>query len=110
MQRHARNLCLERDGLEQLARDGAGEEVCVFAGGDGQGWGAAEGVELAAAYGGGEGVCLGRSAGAQIPPADSTVFGGGDEDVEVRAPDDGFNGTLVDTRADFVAWWGRRGS
>ena len=110
MQRHARNFGVEFDGLEKLAWGGAGEEIGVFARGDGERGRAAEGVELTAADGGGEGVSLGRGTGAEVPPADSAVVGGGDQDVEVRAPDDGFDRALVDAWADFVGWgWWRRG-
>ena len=106
MQRHARNLRLEFDRLEQLAGGSTGKEVGVFAGGDGEGGGAAERVELTAADGGGEGVRMDGGAGAEVPPADGAIVAGGDEDVEVRAPHDGFDGALVDAGADFVALWG----
>lgn len=45
----------------------------------------------------------GNRAGADVPPADLFVIGCGDEDVGVRAPDDGFDDIVVNARADFVA-------
>ena len=56
VQRDTGDLGFEPHGFEELAGGGAGEEVGGFAGGDGEGGRAAEGVELAAADGGGEGV------------------------------------------------------
>lgn len=41
--------------------------------------------------------------GAEVPPADFAIFGGGGEDVVVSVPDDGFDSAAVDARADFVA-------
>lgn len=55
--------------------------------------------------------------GAEVPPADFAVFGGGGEDIVISVPNDGFDGATVYAWADFVACWvgvglgscGRRG-
>lgn len=44
-----------------------------------------------------------RVAGAEVPPADFAVFGGGREDVIILVPDDGLDGAAVDAGADLVA-------
>lgn len=113
VQRNAGDLVGCFDAFDEAAGVEAVEEVGAVAGRDAEDAAAAaavafrgEGVELAAADDAFEVVFVDGRARAQVPPADLLVVGGGDEDVEVGAPDDGLDGAAVDARADFVA--GRR--
>lgn len=108
VQRNAGDFVGGLDAFDEAARVEAVEEVGAVAGRDAEdaAAGAAfgrEGVELAAADAAFEVVVADGRARAQVPPADLLVVGGGDEDVQVGAPDDGFDGAAVDARADFVA-------
>ena len=128
VQRDAGDLVGGLDAFDEAARVEAVEEVGAVAGGDAEDAACAtasavaaatatvaaaaverEGVELAAADGAVEVVLGDGRARAQVPPADHLVVGGGDEDVEVGAPDDGLDGAAVDARADFVAGGRGRG-
>jgi hypothetical protein len=128
VQRDAGDLVGGLDAFDEAARVEAVEEVGAVAGGDAEdaacatasttatatvvaaAVGGREGVELAAADGAVEVVLGDGRARAQVPPADHPVVGGGDEDVEVGAPDDGLDGAAVDARADFVAGGRGRGT
>lgn len=92
-----------------MARAHAVEQVYGFAGGHGENTrvvGAkGETVELTATDWSVDGVFEDRMSGAEVPPADFAVFGGGGEDIVVFVPDNGFDGATVDARADFVACW-----
>ena len=108
VQRDAGHLVGGLDALDEAARVEAVEEVGAVTRRDAQdaGAGAAfgrKGVEFATADNTLKVVFADGRARAQVPPADFLVVGGGDEDVEVRAPDDGLDGAAVDARADFIA-------
>lgn len=109
VQRDAGDLVGGLDTFDEAAGLEAVEEVGAVAGGDAEDAGAGagpvgrEGVELATADDAFDVVFFDGRARAQVPPADLLVVRGGDEDVEVRAPDDGFDGAVVDAWADFVA-------
>ena len=49
-------------------------------------------------------ILSGGGAGAQVPPSNHFVVSGGDEDIEVGAPDDGFDGSAVDSWTNLIAW------
>lgn len=109
VQSHRRDFVGGLDRLEQLSWHSAGEEVRGFPCRDCQGRGGKV-VELAAANGAIEVVDGGNGAGADVPPADFFIVGCGDENVGVRAPDDGLDDIVVNARTDFVARSDERGA
>lgn len=102
VQRHRGDFAGGLDCLEQLARLGAREEIGRFPGGYSQ-RGMGEGAELAATNRTFEIMICSHGARAEIPPTEFLVLACGDEDVGVRAPDDGFDGAVVNPWTDFVA-------
>ena len=105
--RHARRLMRRLDALEQRARRRAREKVDVLAGRHtNDAPGGTTDVELAGGGWRDDFVARDAGLGAQVPPADFLVFGGGDEDVGVARPDDTFDGAEVFAGADLVGRWG----
>ena len=105
VERNGCHLAVCRNVAEQVAGLRTGEEVYVLACGDSDravGVVVQTGIQLARGGSCGEREGRDSAASAQIVPAQVLVFAGGDEEVRVAGPDDGFDGALVVAGADLV--------
>ena len=108
MQRHAGDLVRRLDALDQRRRLHAVEEVYAVTCGHIQHAAthatafARRVVQLAGPDCAFDGELADCGPGPQIPPPDPLVFGGGNQDVAVGSPHDGFDCAAVDTGPDLV--------